>query len=295
VIAFFLALLVVPALAQDLIGLAGDSPFSSALDAELVAAGAVRARTFGGALQFPRADVGRVGVSGRYLRLENDGAGVPDFTSLNGGLTFQRPLGGERSLSALASYGSASDRPFRDGRDATMQLNVLYRSSPNLIWLGNYSNNRAFLNNVPLPGVLYVGEQSRERAVLVGFPFVNLLLPIARGALSFRYLAVLPFNHRLKLSYTGVGPVRPFAAVEQLTQVFFDSARRTDGLRIFWFERRASLGLETSFGPALRIEAQAGAAFDREFFVARTFRGSVRARNPVADAGFAGITLRSLF
>ncbi len=291
----FLLLSIFCASAQEMIGLFGDSPFSSSLDAEALLAGAVDSRTLGASHLFKRNENSRFGVSGRYLRLQNSGTLVPEFTGLTGSLTYQRFLQNERSLSVISSYGSASDKPFRDGRDSTFMLNMLYRSSPKWIWLGNYSNNRPFLNNVPLPGFLYIGEQSRERSVMLGFPFVNYLSPIAGGPFSIRYLAVLPFNHRLKLSYTGLTLFRPFLAVEQLTQVFFDSSRRSNGLRTFWFERRGALGVEKSFGPVFRIEFQAGAAFDREYFVARSFRGSARERWNIADTGFIGLTLRTLF
>ncbi len=291
----FLLLVILSASAQDMIGFTGDSPFSSSLDAEVISAGTVDSRILGASHLFDRVENSRFGVSGRYLSLQNSGTPVPDFTGLTGSLTYQRFLQRDRSVSVISSYGSASDRPFRDGRDSTFMMNVLFRSSPHWIWLGNYSNNRPFLNNVPLPGFLYIGEQSRERSVMLGFPFVNYLSPIGGTPFSIRYLGVLPFNHRLKLIYTGLTLFRPFLALEQLTQVFFDSSRRTDGLRAFWFERRGTLGVEKSFGPVFRIELQTGAAFDREYFVARTFRGHTRDRWKIADAGFFGLNHRTPF
>ncbi len=286
---------ILSASAQDMIGLTGDSPFSTTFDGETITAGTVESRSIGASHLFERKGDHRFGVSGRYLRNQNSGTPVPDFKGITGGVTYQRFLQNDQSLSIISSYGSASDRPFRDGRDSTLMVNALFRSSPRWIWLGNYSNNRPFLNNVPLPGFLYIGEQSRERSVMLGFPFINYLAPIAGGPVSIRYLAVLPFNHRVKLSYTGWTLFRPFLSLEQLTQIFFDSDRGSDGLRTFWFERRGAFGVEKSFGPVFRIEVQAGAAFDREYFVARSFRGSARDRWKIPDAGFGGVTLRTLF
>ena len=72
------------------------------------------------------------------------------------------------------SYGSASDKPFEGANvsKVDMTLTKKFETSPTTSWILflNYSNNRAVLNNVPLPLFAYVFSDKKYP----GIPEINL-------------------------------------------------------------------------------------------------------------------------
>jgi hypothetical protein len=290
-----LCLLMSPGYAQDMQSMMGDSPFASSLELEALTSSDIKQTTLAASHQFKREDESRIGVFARHYTLANDVSGAPNFTNASAGLSFHRPLSAGRSWGVMGSYGSASDKPFRDGRDGTIVLNGMYRSSEKWLWLGNYSNNRPFMNNIPLPGILYVKEHGREKTFMAGFPFIYILQPFAAGHLSVRYLAILPYNHKLRVLYNSWSVLKPYIGIEQSIQAFFDSARVTDQRRTFWQERKAVLGAEKSFGPFLKIDLQTGVAFDRQFFEARSYMRTQTHRRRIDDGSFVALNLKSMF
>lgn len=79
---------------------------------------------------------------------------------------------------ASASVGSASNKPF-EGDDVTI-VNALVTKKINAdensswVYLLAYSNNRSFLNNIPLPGFAYIFmDPSKARGGAIGIPFFS--------------------------------------------------------------------------------------------------------------------------
>lgn len=291
---FLLGLIVsLSASAQGLEGLLSGSPFQTSFEFLTLVTGDVQEQHYQLAHQFGPPGSSRAGIFARHQDLANSIERVPHFSNTSLGLTYQHQLKDDRSLSYQFSYGSAGDEPFRDGRDSTIQLNVLYRTSQKWFLVANYSNNRTFLNNVPLPGFIYVHSSSREEQLILGFPFIQIQKPA--GDFSFRYQAILPFIHRLRMTYGGWKVLRFIVGAEQDSHSYFYSERQSDDKRTFWFERRIYSGIEKSLGPVLKMDLQLGKAFDRKFFVSRSFsRGRSDVVN-LSDATYLGINLKSSF
>jgi hypothetical protein len=270
-----------------------ESPFLSSLEFSSLTSGEIQERVYQFSHQFGPPSRSHLGLFGRYQDLSNHVAKTPHFASAALGLSYKHLLASGRKLSYTASYGSASDELFKDGRDATIQTNLLYQTDPHWIFVVNYSNNRNFLNNVPLPGVIYIGTMTREKQLILGFPFLLWVEPV--GNFSFRYQALLPYVHRLKLAYKGWKPLQFNLGVEQDTHAFFYSQREDDDERTFWFERRAYIGLEKSLGPLLNVELQLGRAFDREYFAAQSIGRKHDEVRGMEDAIYLGLGVRSSF
>jgi hypothetical protein len=183
----------------------------------------------------------------------------------------------------------------KEGRDGTIQVNGTYQLNEKWILLGNYSNNRPFLNNIPLPGFLYVQMQSREENVMLGFPFIYILKPFSDGMFSLKYLAILPYNHKLRILFNRVLWVKPYFGLEQQITAFFDSERTSDRARTFWKERRAAIGFEKSFGPFLKIDFQTGNSFDREYFSALSYGRKHSQVRKLSDGTYVALSLKSSF
>lgn len=273
----------------------GDYPFATSLELESLYSGVIKENLASGSHHFKRFGHTKLGVFGKYFELKNSKDGIPNFYNIQFGGSYRHYFKDEKSLGILASFGSSSDRPFKDGRDGTVLLNSTYQMNDKWVILGNYSNNRTFLNNIPLPGFIYLKEQSREKTVMVGFPFTYILMPFNESLFSFKYIGILPYNHRLRVLYNGVSLFRPYIGYEQGPLVFFDSDRRVNKDRTFWFERKAMLGIEKGFGPFLKIDFQLGNSFNREYFKARSFARKHSDVQKIADGMYTSLNLKSSF
>lgn len=280
---------------QDLHGFVMESPFLTSFEYDGLLSGKIEENLIVASHQFNRTKYSRTSVNYRFYEVVNHVDDVPNFQSIQFGVSHKHDLREQRSLGVLASYGSASDRPFKNARDNTVMVNMTYLYNPKWLWLVNYSNNRTFLNNVPLPGVAYIKEASREKSMIFGFPFIYIHRPIFGHNFSYKYFALLPYNHRFRLNYNHFSFFKPYVSYEQAPRVFFDSDRTDKSLRNFWFDRKVAIGIEKSFGPLLKLDIQFGRAFDREFFQAESF---MRARKNVIridTENFLSFNLKSMF
>lgn len=219
-----------------------------------------------------RDDTNQVNVGARSQKLDLNGESsvLRDFYNQQISFSYRRTLPDDKFSLTSLSFGSASDRPFRNGRDSTVSINSLYKFSPKWIGVVNYSNNRAFLNNIPLPGVFYIHELTKENSLIIGFPviFWNKSL---NAKWAIRYFGLMPWSHRLRLIYKHNERVSFYSGFEQSPQTFFRHDRRSRSDRFFWFERRVGLGVEGSLAKSFRYDLSSGLSFDRQFFEARNF------------------------
>lgn len=241
-------------------------------------------------------DKHQVSVGARYQQLDltDDSPLLRDFYNQQGSVSIKRELKDNKFWLASISYGSASDRPFKNNRDNTLSANYIQKINSKWFIAGNYSNNRTFLNNIPLPGFFYVKEMSREKAFVIGFPFLLFLRPLSNNW-SIRYLAILPWTHRMKLLYTNWKFIKPYLGYEQSPQTYFRHDRDSRNDRFFWFERRASLGIEGGISRAMKFDFSAGYAFDRQFFESRNFSQSKDFLINLENSFFVGLNLRYNF
>ena len=234
-----------------------------------------------------------VGGRSEKLDLSSQNPSLDDYYSYQLSLSYRRRQDDGKFWSLNGSYGTASDRPFKNSEDSTVGLTYIQKFSPRWFGVVNYSNNRAFLNNIPLPGFFWVKELSKEKTLVVGFPFIVWVTPISQNW-SFRYLGILPWHHRLRLVYDAKW-VNPFVGLEQSPQNFFRHDREKQRERFFWFERRVGAGLEGRLGPHYRYELFNGLAFDRQFFEAKNFSESKQELNNLENSYFVSLNLKISF
>lgn len=230
-----------------------------------------------------------VGAKVQELDFSRHDEYLRDYESYQGTLGYRRPTEDGNFWSLMGTYGSASDRPFKNADDGTVSVNGIKKFSPHWFGVINYSNNRAFLNNIPLPGFFWVKEMTKEKALIIGFPFVFWMTPVGEN-FSLRYLGLLPWSHRLRLSYRRYS-YRPHINFEQAPQSYFRHDREEKRHRVFWFERRLGLGVEKRFGP-LVADVQGGLAFDRQLYEARNFSESKQRLNKLSNSSFVSLNLK---
>lgn len=243
-------------------------------------------------------DEGRnlVTLGGKWQKLDLSARSpaLNDFYNIQGSIGYRRMMDENRFGFASLSYGSASDRPFKSNRDNTLSANYIQKFNARWFGVVNYSNNRTFLNNVPLPGFFYVKEMTKEKALIFGFPIIYWMTPIGENW-SFRYLGILPWTHRLKILYTKYKFLLPYVGFEQAPQSYFRDGRESRKDRFFWFERRLGAGVEGGLWRGFRYDLFSGLAFDRQFFEARNFTEKKNFNLDLENAPFVQLSLRYAF
>src|SRR5690606_13575284 len=141
-----------------------------------------------------------VGGKWHKLGLRPDNEFIKDYHNIQGTVGIRENLEDGNFHFLSLGYGSASDQPFKNGRDGTLNANYIRKFNSNWYGIANYSNNRSFLNNVPLPGFIYVQTLGRTHALLYGFPFVFWMRPLSEDV-SLNLLAMFPWTYNLKIRY----------------------------------------------------------------------------------------------
>lgn len=232
-----------------------------------------------------------VGAKWQELDLHQDSEYLRDYYNHQVSVGYRRTLPDSNFWFTTLSYGSASDKPFKNSRDNTIGLNHIQKFSQKWYGVLNYSNNRTFLNNVPLPGFFYVKEMSRDKVFVVGLPFFYWMRSVSEN-FSISYFGILPWTHRLRIFYTALGETRPYVSFEQSPQSYFRHDREHRYDRFYWFERRIGTGVEGTVGSNVRYDLSGGYAFDRELSEGKNFSQNQRFSANLENAYFASLTLR---
>ena len=224
-------------------------------------------------------------VGANYLHLDMDKQGIlRDYTQYQLSLGVRKNLANNKFWFANLSYGAASDRPFKNADDDTISGNYIRKLSEKWFLAVNYSNNRSFLNNVPLPGFFYLKDLSREKTTVIGFPFLLLMRNV--GDWSFRYLGLLPWTHQARVSYSKFFIFQPYLGYEQEVMNFFRHDRDKSNQRTFFFQRKLGLGVDIKLIKSLKFDLFMGHAFDREIFEAKNFSDKKSREIRFADSLF---------
>ncbi len=218
------------------------------------------------------------------------GANIPNtLMDTRIGFAFTHQLGGERSWGLTSSFGSASDKPFSSGQVDTINANGTYAFSESersrwMLFL-NYSNNRGFLNNIPLPGFAYIYTPSKAFTGVFGVPFAMLNWRIDNSDWSLNAMLFFPRFGKLEAVYSKWRPLSLFAALEATEQSFLRLNRTYVDNRLVYLESRSLIGARSPLSKTLLAELSGGYAFARSFYEADKF--SDRNSNSVSIASGA--------
>jgi len=190
--------------------------------------------------------------------------------SVNFGGGYSHSLGGGKSWGLNLGLGSDSDELFHSIHETTIRAGANYRlpSGVHNAWLFSlqYSNNRHFLNGVPLPGVGYYFEAlDRRLQGLVGFPYLALRYrPTEDWAGRFSLFG--PRNVSAEISRRVAGPVHVYTAFLWGSQEWEIADRQDTSNRLFFDRKRAALGVRSPLPHGLALDVSGGREFDRRFF-----------------------------
>lgn len=186
------------------------------------------------------------------------------------GAGYSLGLGERRRVGADLSFGSASDRPFLAWREDQLTATVYYqlpsRQRNSWLLLLNYSNNRPFLNNVPLPGFAYIIDDPQHRLqAVVGFPFA-----FARWSPAPKWTVVASLFGGTSYALEGArsfGEISCYMRLERQPLQWLRAARTDDSNRLVFDSKDVRVGARAAAG-ALSGDVSVGRVFDRHFFEA---------------------------
>ncbi len=162
------------------------------------------------------------------------------------GATYRRQLTNGWLAGGRLAVGSVSDRPFASGDEILVEGTGFLRipSNDNAAWLLllNYSNNRSFLQNVPLPGFAYERRFDQRLSVLAGLPFSAVRWsPVDK--LTFDASYIIPRQVRAQASYQLLEPLRLYMGYAWDNERYLWSRRDDDEDRLFYYEQRVVAGV----------------------------------------------------
>jgi len=194
-----------------------------------------------------------------------------DLWSMEAGAAYNHHLANGRDFGLNLGVGSDSDHPFYSIHETVFRAGANYRipSGEENAWLFflNYSNNRHFFNNVPLPGFGYFFKTDEDKLQgIVGFPFVSLLYrPTPDWNAVFSIFG--PRNVNAEINRKIIGPVRAYAAFQWNAQEWLIADRQDYSDRLVFDKKRAALGLRSPLPHGFGVDVSGGRQFDQRFFV----------------------------
>jgi hypothetical protein len=241
-------------------------------------------------------------VSGRASELElgatpvvlANGATVPrKLYNVQAGGGYARDLGDRNRWGGSASLGSASDRPFNSFGEVSGGVSAYYQKPSgdraSWVFLLNYSNNRPFLNNVPIPGVAYLSRSADGTLTwAAGFPFVYARWKpepewtLTANAFGFGNVYGLEAERRI------AGPFSAYARVEREPLQWLRAGRADGADRLEFDSSDARLGARAAAGSGL-LDASLGRAYARSFYEDHRSSGRPSDRTRLADAWIASL------
>jgi hypothetical protein len=209
---------------------------------------------------------------GEPIAIPQINTSVPqDLWSVESGAAYNHQFSSGRQMGLSLGVGSDSDHPFYSIHETVFRAMANYRlpSRDHNAWLFflNYSNNRHFFNNIPLPGVGYYFQAYDNRLQgLVGFPFASLRYrptPDWNAQVSI----FGPRNANAEIGRRIFGPLRAYTAFQWNSQEWLIADRQDYSNRLIFDKKRAALGLRSPLPCGFALDVSGGRQFDQRFFV----------------------------
>jgi len=164
------------------------------------------------------------------------------------------------------NFGSASNEPFHSINELTVGLNTFLRvpSGEHNAWLFSLSYSPTGELSFPVPGVAYVWVPSDQFRMNVGLPFMVWYRPIEDLTLEASYMLLTTIHARA--TYRVCKPVRVYLGFDWSNESWYLVPRPDDKDRLFYYEKRLSVGAQTNIGRTFLLDLSTGYVFDRDYF-----------------------------
>jgi hypothetical protein len=231
-----------------------------------------------------------------------NGRSIPrSLWNVEASLSHQRTLLNDRKLGVALSLGSAADRPFHGARDLFLQNTIAYRipkgEEASWIFFLSFSNNRGFLNWVPIPGFVYSFRPLSNLSLGLGLPFFTAFwTPMPKMVVNFTYFPL--YNAQFRVAYFLFGPAHFFFQARQEQQTFALHNRTASKERLFHQRGIMELGFVMPLERQLMLEGNGGVSFERRLFMGEkssAYKDAGMAGRQLARAPYASLKLTAAF
>ena len=184
---------------------------------------------------------------------------------------------------------SASDEPFAELRDVKIGATAFLRVPVNDHDAWNFALLYSPLSELPypLPGIAYQWEPSDNFRMNIGLPFRVMYRPHEDLTFDLSYM-VLRSVHA-QATYRIAEPWRAYVAFDWESQAWFLHDRADDHERLFYYDKRLSVGLQTTLLNHVLVDLSAGYLFDRFYFTGENFSDSDHDRLDIGDGLFLSL------
>lgn len=173
-------------------------------------------------------------------------------------------------LSVGAGY--AGDSFFGDGDayygKATLGAIRQLDEHTGLAFFLDYNRNRAYVPDIPLPGIAYTRVLSDELEMTLGLPVSSIRWkPQNVPGLDVELNYYLPYIADLKIGYQLADHLTVFGRVQSIYESFFIDGQPSNHDRLLFQQRRAEAGLRWEPRDGFQFEAAVGYGWNGEFTV----------------------------
>lgn len=233
----------------------------------------------------------------RHMSVVPNGTGITDLFESDFGMTYSYEVNKEKQYSATISYGSQSDEPFKNSSVNTLNVSGIYSFSnnPKSRWtlILNYSNNRPFLNNIPLPYFAYTYIASKDFIGSFGAPFASIFWRFA-PKWNLNLFTIVPWVLKAQVGYSLWGPIQTYGGIDFSQSSYFQYGRSNDEERLFYEESKVFVGVKSFLSRKAMVNLEVGHSFNRTFFFAENYSPNPDA--PIGlDSSLYGLGTLSLF
>lgn len=211
---------------------------------------------------------------------------------------YRKVLDEGKLAGAILKLGSPSDKPFHSIHEVAVNASAFLRvpdqGRNGWYYFLNFSNNRSFLNNIPLPGIAYQQQHSRTLQTILGAPLCSLRWqPCETITAEAMYLFVRTLH--AKVTYELSERAKLYSGFDWQNQRWLRAGRDDHDDRIFYYEKRVTIGVDVALTQSMRLDIHGGYGFDRFFFEGDDYGDRDENRISLTDGPFAGVATHLRF
>jgi hypothetical protein len=188
-----------------------------------------------------------------------------------------------------ATVLSASDEPFAEMSEVKVGATAFLRIPANDRDAWNFALLYSPLSELPypLPAIAYQWVPSDNFRMNIGLPFRVMYRPHEDVTLDLSYTALRSVH--AQATYRIVEPWRVYVAFDWESQAWFLHDRADDDERLFYYNKRLSVGLQSTLLNAVLVDLSAGYLFDRFYFTGENFSDRGHDRVDIGDGLFLSL------
>ena len=218
---------------------------------------------------------------GNSMTIPGDGVVIPqNLWDLEVGGSYRHKISDREESSLSASVGSASEVPFHSIREVIFQTTFIYKipaaNENSWLFFLNESNNRSFLNYIPLPGIAYmVHSPSTGIDAVIGIPFASIVYH-PNPFWAFQASVFGPAAYSLEADYIPSLTLQFYSVLNRAEQLWALSNRTDTKDRLFYERKKTGLGVRSTALAPVALDLFGGWEFGRRFFEAESILSSDR-------------------